>query len=325
MLEEIFSTGDLVDNLRIIYKSKSSKETYELIKISNEYGEEVMMPLSKRTLYDLYILIDKQLKRVFESELDKDYEKRQKFTEMKLHDKFIEKLIELNLKKTKNEFDKLRSAIQDGFLFNRKLMEEFEVHKIKNLIEDTIGEEIGLLDNYYIGNYLSMYHDVDIDFESILINSINTYTELVSEQTKAHYPKISDYGTAQDYFYKVRSRTFSDQPKDKCSLGRLYYRDILNKNMLKFVKENCKKMIHRGVLIQVCAITVSILMTIFEPQIIPLIVGFVSCITTINILFKVRESSVISRRFKENISYEETALELLATTENSNIKRWYVM
>lgn len=323
MLEEIFTVDEMVDNLRIVYKNRSEKETFELIKIANENGDEVVVPFSKRTVYDMYMIIGKKLRTAFDDAIEKDSDKKRKFIEMKSHDNFISEIVATNINSTKSNISKIKEAFRDGFLINRTLMEEFKVHKITSIVNDTIKEETGLLDNYHIGNYLQLYHDVDIDFETILINSVNTYTKHVSDQTKAHYPKINDYGTAYEYFYKVRARTLlTDDDKE---MGRLYYRNLFNDSMIEYATGKCKKMVRKGILtmLSICTLVAILLSRFPKIRISLAIFGFVASVTLLDVIIKARQSAVILERFKKNIVYENDTLSRLVKTEQSNINRWY--
>lgn len=323
MLEEIFTVDEMVDNLRIVYRTRSKKETFELMKISNEEGDEVVVPFSKKTAYDMYVIIGKNLRVAFDDAIEKDNEKKQKFREMKLHDSFISEIVATNLENAESNISKLKEAFRDGFLINRTLMEEFKVHKITSIVNDTIKEEGGLLDNYHIGNYLQLYHDVDIDFESILINSVNVYTKHVSDQTKAHYPKINDYGTAYEYFYKVRARTFLTEADNK--RGRLYYRNLFNDSMIVYATNKCKKLVRKSVLtmIVICALSLILLSSLRHIRLGIALFGFVFSVTGLDVIIKKRQATITLERFKKNISYENDTLDKLVKAEQTNINRWY--
>lgn len=248
MLSDIFSLDELLGNLRIIHKAKSSKEKYELIMISNADGDTVMMPSANRSLYDLYILIDKHLKIAFNKALDDDLTKYRKFIDLKAHDHYIEDTIKKIAKKFgKNQNKKVKKV--KSFMRNiistsdNVLIKEFNDFKLRHILENLIAEEEGLMDNYYISKYLKAYHDINIDFHQILIDSINEYAENVSVDDDGHYPMVEDYGTAQDYFYKIKNRSGSDEylkgrEGENIMLGRLYYREWLNNGLIKFIKKS---------------------------------------------------------------------------------------
>lgn len=323
MLEEIFTVDEMVDNLRVVYKNKSEKESFELIKITNGDGNEAVVPFSKKSLYDMYMIIGKKLRTAFDDAIEKDIGKKQKFREMKAHDKLIDEIVSENMENSKSNISKIKEAFRDGFLINRTLMEEFRVHKLTNITNDTIREETGLLDNYNIGKYLELYHDVDIDFESLLISAVNTYTKYVSDQTKAHYPKITDYGTAYEYFYKMRIRTLTDD--DAKELGRLYYRKLFNDNMLEYATNKCKKMVRKSIFTMITSILIMGIVMLPVPYIRTTlaILGFVISVTGIDVIVKLRQSSVILERLKTSISHEDQTLEKLVKLEQSNINKWY--
>lgn len=325
MIEEIFSTDELVDNLRIIHNHNSKKETYELIKLSNADGDIITLPFSRRTMYDLYTLIDKYLQSTFNNTLNNDLLKNRKYEEFKMHDTTIDKISEVDIETEKDIFDKTRDWLLDSFTFNREIIEEFEINKIKSLIIDTIDEETGMLDNYYIGKYISTYEDTSIDFDKILIDSINEYSNNVSKQTKAHYPIINDYGTAQEYFYKVSSRTMDSyiEGSDK-TIGRLYYRYLLNNDMKKYIEEECSRITRRSALIHTILLFTEIIGSfILVPHITNGMIIFLLLINLIGICSKIRASKLITKKCDYLINYENKVLALLSALEHKNISNWY--
>lgn len=320
MLEAIFTVDELVDNLRIVYQYRSEKEKYELMKITNEDGDEAVVPFSQKTLYDLYRILGKKLRTAFDDVIDRDNDKKQKFREMKLHDNFINDIVDIFAETSKSRINKIREAFRDGFLINRTLMEEFRMHKLEEIVNDTIAEETGLLDNYYIGSYLELYHDVDIDFETLLINTINTYTKYVSDQTKAHYPRIVDFGTAYEYFYKVRVRTLSE---DNANKGRLYYRTISNSKMIEYVKTKCTKIIRRSALTMIAFLFTALMLLLPFPNTSAYVVGFIFILSGINVVVNIYRATAIIDSFRRNISHEDNSLDRLAKIEHENIGKWY--
>lgn len=324
MIEEIFSTDELVDNLRIIHNHNSKKEVYELIKISNIDGDIVVMPFSRRTMYDLYTLIDKKLRSSFNNILNDDLIKNRQYTEFKMHDHLLDKLLEVDIDTEKTFFDKTRDTLLDSFTFNRELIEEFEIDKIKSLIIDTIDEESGMLDNYYIGKYLSTYEDVSFDFDKILIDAINEYTENVSKQTKAHYPIINDYGTAQEYFYKISSRTMENHIGADKTIGRIYYRYILNDELKKYVEDECMRMTRRNAINHIILLFIEIIGSILiVPHMTNGMIIFLLLINLISIYSKTKVSKMITRKCDYLIKYENRVLLLLSALEHKNISNWY--
>lgn len=328
MLKEIFLTDELVDNLRVIHKAKvSSKETFELIKINNDKDEVVMMPLSKRTLYDLYSLVGKNLKREFNKKLDEDLSKYRKYAELKDHDQYIEKRLDRILKNAsdKKKVGVVRQYIQNLFPSNKVLTKEFNKYKLRFLMRNLFAEEQGLLDIHYIRSYLQNYSDIDIDFEKILIDSINDYTEMVSRKDGSHYPKITDNGTAQDYFTSIIYRSESyNHTSDGTPKGRIYYREMLNNDLIEFVKTS-----YTNTGWTTCLLYISAWFGIVLGEWCFNEISLFTCVYLMIVMMVLTICPLVSRRYriikrlKTAFQYENEILESISIEEHQTIVKWF--
>ena len=323
MLKEIFLTDELVDNLRIIHKAKmSKKETFELIKINNDHDEVVMMPLSSKTLYDMYVLIGGNLKKEFNKKINEDLSKYVKYVEFKEHDDVIGERVNnmMNYGMTKTGI--INKYVQKLFPSKNALEREFDEHKLEFLLKSLLSEEENLLDVHYIGNYLRKYDNVDIDFDKILIDSINDYIRIVATKDGGHYPEIADIGTAQDYFTSIVYRSNSDVNQ----MGRLSYRKSMDKDLISFANDTYKS----------TKDIVSILCMVFwfgvmfgewcfgEISLYTFIYFMVALLIVSIIPFATRRKRII-KKIKNAVTNEQDLLEPITSEEHSFILNWYII
>ena len=242
MLEDFFSAEELISNIRIIQKTKMKQnEKYELVSISNHHNEQLILPVSDGSLYHLYSIIGRNLNKVFKEELDKDLLKKQKYIELVNLDDFMDTKIRNIIESNSKNTNKIKKKFIKLFSSNKAIKKEFNEFKIKNIIENLIKEEEGLMDTIFIKTYLNYYDDIVIDEDKILIDSVNEYIKIISNDTNGHYPEITDYGTAQEYFNKAFNRSSFDECVDEdplSAIGRLYYRKKLNDELLSYVESN---------------------------------------------------------------------------------------
>lgn len=214
MLEILFSSHELLNVLHLIYKDsvKHKKQEYNLISINDADGYTIKLPYSDKSLYDLYVIISRNVKTEFYRLIANDKETLEKFEYLKNHTSTLSDTMEEILKSEKDSFitkNKVFIFLRSLFT-NEKLIEQYQDYKLKNMMDNIINEEEGLLDTYYIYLFLSDFtNEVDIDMMDILVKSVNSYNIIVSYQTKSKYPIIEDFGTAQIYLNNIATKTYN--------------------------------------------------------------------------------------------------------------------
>lgn len=324
MLESLFTTDELVDSLRIIYKETmkhNSDDDIEMMQIMSSDGEILVLPVSPRTLYLLYSIIDKVLTIEFNKYIASSLDAQVRFNKLKTYDKFLSKCVSdtMNEMKNKRRFLNLRKTINDGLILNRDLMNEFESHKLKKMIMSIIDEEEGLVDVYHIANYINTYKDFNMDLDNVLVVSVNEYLSKASAESGNKFEKIADYGTAQEYFFKIQHWTLSRFNDGKT---RMYYRNILNNGLRNFVKSRCKRMINLIIIKEIIYSIIGSLFCIINKDfltstIIILVLSFLYSI------FRVFRIHIVYKCFEDGVDKENDILELLALAEEASISSWY--
>lgn len=215
MLEILFSSHDLLNKLHLIYRDseKHKKQNYSLLTIDDADGYGIKLPYSSMSLYDLYVIIGRNVKTDFYKLIANDKEMLGKFEYLKEHTSTLSTTMEEIMKSERDTFiskNRFFIFLRNIFL-NEQLIDQYHDFKLKSMLDRVIHDEEGIMDTYYIYLFLSdMSNDIGIDMMNILVRSVNSYTCIVSYQTKSNYPIIEDYGTAQLYLNRVASNAYTE-------------------------------------------------------------------------------------------------------------------
>lgn len=338
MLEILFSSHDLLNTLHLIYKDsvKHKKQNYELLTIEDADGYTIKLPYSDRSLYNLYVIISRNIKTEFYRLIANDKETLEKFEYLKSHTSTLTDTMEEILKSEKDSFitkNKVFIFIR-SLLTNEKLIEQYHDYKLKNMMDNIIGEEEGLLDTYYIYLLLSDFtNEVDIDMMDILVKSVNSYNIIVSYQTKSKYPIINDFGTAQIYLNKIAMKTYRSttvrNSKSKCTHpvimsrfpNRLYNKFIQDLSLKAYIKKQFRVLNGRiffelGIFGLIPTIILSLVFS-FNPLLLWLVpYGLI-------ILYRIIRKNVLMKRLDQMMKIENCILKPLSDTERFFINNQY--
>lgn len=319
----LFKNDSIVDILRTVhrYKNKTNSEDihYSLINVTTRDSDVLSLPYSEKTLYSLYVGIAKNAKIEFDKELDKDKIKSERFTSLKLHDDYINNcyndLID-DIEKHKSIFDKIYDKIVNLVINNTDLVDDFNNHKVMKFITDTINDERYLLDMHYIRRYLKVYDDIDLDWEKILISSINYNNRKVSGITKRAYPIITDYSTAQIYLNNVCRQTYDDN--DRCD--RMYYRIGINDKIIKDIQRYHKKLDNSTLIKSIIIDLIFSILSAYSSVDHTLFPLFYTGLIASYIIIKHFRHKNENRNVRSNIKREDSILDELSSRESDFIR-----
>lgn len=338
MLEILFSSHELLNVLHLIYKDsvKHKKQKYELITLEDADGYDIKLPYSDRSLYDLYVIISRNIKTEFYRLIANDKETLERFDYLKSHTTTLSNTMEEILKSEKDSFITKNKAFifLRNLLTNEKLIEQYQDYKLKNMMDNIIGEEEGLLDTYYIYLFLSDFtNEVDIDMMNILIKSVNSYNIIVSYQTKSKYPIIEDFGTAQVYLNKIAMKTHNTGVRKNSKVeysqsmimtrfpNRLYNKFMQDIDLITYLRKQFRILNGRifAELLILGLIPTIILSVVFSFN--PLLLWLIPY--GLIITYRLMRKTVLMKRLNQMIQIENKILKPLSDTERLFINNQY--
>lgn len=326
MLENILSSYSLADSLRLIYNDsvKNNYNVYETIPITDETGYNIMLPVSKDSMYDMYIIIGRRIHDEFSKLLSDNRELADTFLNFKSLNNTFNNLTDnlYNYESTDNTVSNKILKVLKKLWVRDELVEDFRKYKISEIVKDILDNEEGLLDTYYINEFIyDINNDISLDTEKILIDSVNDYINKVTEITDRLYKRINDYGTAQEYLYKIR---FKAMGRDN-HISRLYHKKNINEGVNDFISNEFKKSFLKSSL---CLLILILLNTyvysIYSNGIVLSSLIILIIMTVLYLGSKIFKYSNLVSRLKLTIEKEYEVLNDLCDREDFFIRRYFI-